>query len=149
MRRALHRRAAAIRPRGRTRPQWFPRSPAPEGAATRREAAVKLSVQIPAFCRISCRASDCTRRPTPGRRTTVARAGAGEPPPPLVHDVAALLEAQQHEAHLAPAEADALGELTRGEAGFVLDRAGDEPDAVEDADRAQVGQGLDGCGALE
>jgi hypothetical protein len=66
-----------------------------------------------------------------------------------VHDVAALLEAQQHEAHLAPAEADALGQLTRGEAGFVLDRAGDEPDAVEDADRAQVGQGLDGCGALE
>src|SRR4029077_19293396 len=89
---------------------------------------------------------DCSRRPAAGGRTTVAR--AREPAPPLVDDVAALLEAQQHEAHLAPAEADALGELTRGEAGFVLDRAGDEPDAVEYADRRQVGQGLDGCAAL-
>src|ERR671931_1094376 len=109
MRRALHRQAAAIRPRGRLRPQWFPRSPAPEGAATRREAAVKLSAGIPALCRISCRPPDCSARPAP--RADTDRVAAGEPAAPLVGDVAALLEAEQQQAHVAPVEADAFGEL--------------------------------------
>src|SRR3954464_1601648 len=61
----------------------------------------------------------------------VAGLGTGEPAPPLVHDRAVLLEAKQQEAHVAAAEADALGELRRREAGLGLERAGDEADALQ------------------
>ena len=57
---------------------------------------------------------------------------AREPATALVRDVPVLLEAEQQKAHVAPAEADALAELAGGQAGLVLERAGDEPEAVED-----------------
>jgi len=57
-------------------------------------------------------------------------------------DVPVLLEAQQEEAHVAPAEADALAELARGEARLVLERPGDQAEAVEDLDRHRARERL-------
>src|SRR3954468_24727950 len=70
----------------------------------------------------------------------VAGLGTGEPAPPLVDDRAVLLEAEQQQAHVAAAEADALGELRGGEAGLVLERPGDEADAVEHARGSGAGE---------
>jgi hypothetical protein len=80
---------------------------------------------------------------------------AREPTTALVRDVPVLLEAEQQKAHVAPAEADALAELAGGQAGLVLERAGDEPEAVEDLDGGHARQRLpvrgapDGLGAEE
>ena len=60
------------------------------------------------------------------------RVAAREPAAALVDHVPVLLEAEQQEAHVAPAEADALAQLAGGQAGLGLERAGDEPEAVED-----------------
>src|SRR3954468_5976773 len=106
---------ATIRPRGHGWPQWFPRSPAHGGRATRREAGVKLSARNPAF-------AGSLAGPRPAARGSVNRLRPREPAPALVHDVAVLLEAQQQEAHVAAAEADPLGELGGGEARLVLER---------------------------
>src|SRR4051812_46564160 len=104
---------AAIRPAAVARPQWFPRSPIHGGPATRREAGVKLPAQNPAF---AGSLAGC-RRAAPGSANGLARALAREPAPSLVDDVAVLLEAEEHEAHVAPAEPDPLGELGGREAG--------------------------------
>src|SRR3954447_22566650 len=129
---------AAIRPRGHERPQWFPRSPAHGGRATRREAGVKLPARNPAFA-----GSLADRGSAAGRSGDDLRARPPrEPAPALVHDVAVLLEAEQQEAHVAPAEADALGELGGGEARLVLQRAGKQADAIEDLHRRGAEQRL-------
>src|SRR4051812_28255759 len=70
----------------------------------------------------------------------VAGLGTGEPAPALVHDGAVLLETEQQQAHVAAAEADALGELRGGEAGLVLERPGDEADALEHPRRRGPGE---------
>ena len=83
------------------------------------------------------------------------RGAAREPATALVGDVPVLLEAEQQEAHVATAEADALAELAGGQAGLVLERAGDQPEAVQDRDVGDVRQRLrvrgppDGLGAEE
>src|SRR5215218_2232831 len=72
----------------------------------------------------------------------IVPAAPREPAPPLLDDVTMLLEAEQHEAHVAARKADALGELGRRETGLVLEHAADETDAVEDAERHDARQGL-------